>query len=62
MNGQNSKSVRPYNAGQPFPTKSHTPMTDASTRTSRVIKAPREALYRAFTDLQPWLSGLRRKR
>src|SRR3989449_5095874 len=40
-----------------------TPMTDAnsaaSTRTSRVIKAPREALYRAFTDpaaLAVWLS------
>ena len=38
-------------------------MTDAnpaaSTRTSRVIKAPREALYRAFTDpaaLAVWLS------
>src|SRR5205085_12184929 len=38
-------------------------MTDAnsaaSTRTSRVIKAPREALYRAFTDptaLAAWLS------
>ena len=31
----------------------------ASTRTSRVIKAPREALYRAFTDpaaLAVWLS------
>jgi uncharacterized protein YndB with AHSA1/START domain len=31
----------------------------ASTRTSRVIKAPREALYRAFTDpaaLSVWLS------
>ncbi|HEU5304874.1 MAG TPA: SRPBCC family protein [Gemmatimonadales bacterium] len=40
-----------------------TPMTDAtsaaSTRTSRVLKAPREALYRAFTDpaaLAVWLS------
>ncbi len=39
------------------------PMTDAnsgaSTRTSNVIKAPREALYRAFTDpaaLAVWLS------
>jgi uncharacterized protein YndB with AHSA1/START domain len=39
------------------------PMTDArsagSSRTSRVIKAPREALYRAFTDpaaLAAWLS------
>jgi uncharacterized protein YndB with AHSA1/START domain len=38
-------------------------MTDAnspaSTRTSRVIKAPREALYRAFTDpaaLAAWLA------
>jgi uncharacterized protein YndB with AHSA1/START domain len=38
-------------------------MTDAnsaaSTRTSRVIKAPREALYRAFTDpaaLAVWLA------
>jgi uncharacterized protein YndB with AHSA1/START domain len=38
-------------------------MTDArapaSTRTSRIIKAPREALYRAFTDpaaLAVWLS------
>jgi uncharacterized protein YndB with AHSA1/START domain len=33
--------------------------TGASTRTSRVIKAPREALYRAFTDpaaLAVWLS------
>jgi uncharacterized protein YndB with AHSA1/START domain len=31
----------------------------ASTRTSRIIKAPREALYRAFTDpiaLAAWLS------
>jgi uncharacterized protein YndB with AHSA1/START domain len=31
----------------------------ASTRTSRVIKAPREALYRAFTDpaaLAVWLA------
>jgi uncharacterized protein YndB with AHSA1/START domain len=34
-------------------------MTDASTRTSRVIKAPREALYRVFTDpaaLAVWLA------
>jgi uncharacterized protein YndB with AHSA1/START domain len=34
-------------------------MTDASTRTSRVIMAPREALYRAFTDpaaLAVWLA------
>src|SRR3954469_8809293 len=33
--------------------------SSASTRTSRVIKAPREALYRAFTDpaaLAIWLS------
>jgi uncharacterized protein YndB with AHSA1/START domain len=33
--------------------------SSASTRTSRVIKAPREALYRAFTDpeaLAVWLS------
>src|SRR5437667_8644012 len=34
-------------------------LSPASTRTSRVIKAPREALYRAFTDpaaLAAWLS------
>jgi uncharacterized protein YndB with AHSA1/START domain len=35
------------------------PPSDASTRTSKVIKASREALYRAFTDrgaLAAWLS------
>ena len=34
-------------------------LSPASTRTSRVIKAPREALYRAFTDpaaLAVWLA------
>jgi hypothetical protein len=44
-------------------------MTDAApacTQTSKVIKAAREALYRAFPDIelfpteQPWLSGFRR--
>jgi uncharacterized protein YndB with AHSA1/START domain len=44
----------------PTPTRQHASMKSAaSTRTSRIIKAPREALYRAFTDpiaLAAWLA------
>src|SRR6266540_1617498 len=59
-----SRTVRQCNAWRQFPAslRRDTPMAEAnsatSMRTSRVIKVPREALYRAFTDpaaLAIWL-------
>jgi Activator of Hsp90 ATPase homolog 1-like protein len=57
--------VHPYHAGRPGPARwrRDTPTIEANsaarTRTSRVIKASRDALYHAFTDpaaLAVWLS------